>query len=422
MTNHNEDNKEHLKREQQDPFDAEQDEQEKSHESITNEDSNETNGSEDNTAASSDTRDESDAQQDATVSSNDNPENSDIDAGKVESDPTLAETDPPSPHHNEMQVTGLADKRKGRPWMLSPAPYMILSIVLIAALVYVIAAKPFNKPVAAAVVNGHVISKDQLYNELLKSGGEKTLQQMIEKELINQQAVKKNIKVTDQDIQKQIDQIKKNFPDDSAFNQALQSQGMTLSDLKDQIAMNVKITKLVEPTLKITDAQLQKFFNQNKSHYGTPEQFRLSDIRVADKKTAENIRAMVQGGNDFATLAKNQSTDTTSSTKGGDLGYLTAKAMDPAVASAVAKQKVGYLSDVIQTQKGYEIVKVTGHKAAVVPKYDAVKSQVHDDYVNQHVSSNFQSWYGKIQSQAKIVDNVSKQLASGSSNKGTTIQ
>ncbi|MEJ1715002.1 SurA N-terminal domain-containing protein, partial [Escherichia coli] len=92
---------------------------------------------------------------------------------------------------------------------------------------------------AVATVNGVDITKDKLYSELVKVGGTQTLDNMITEELIDQEVKKAKITVTEADLTKEIETVKKNFATEDEFNAALTQSGMTLEDLKTE--MNIQV-------------------------------------------------------------------------------------------------------------------------------------------------------------------------------------
>lgn len=287
-------------------------------------------------------------------------------------------------------------------------PWVVLSVVLLAALVYVSIANPFSKQVAVAKVNGQKITKDQLYDTMAKTAGKDMLQQLIMNTLIDQQVKKANITVTDKDVEDEISYIKKSFPSEDVFNQALAQQGMTMADLKEQMYTQVKVNKLLGLKIKITEDSMKQFFDQNKDQLGTPEQVRVSQILLQSKEDADAVLKQLKSGSDFAQLAKDKSQDTNSKDKGGDIGFFAKGDMDPAIEDAAFKLKVGETSGVVESQDGYAVIKVTDHKDAVPAKYEDVKDDIHYQLFSQQVSQQFQPWYNDIKSKADIVDYLDK--------------
>ncbi len=139
----------------------------------------------------------------------------------------------------------------------------------------------------------------------------------------------------------------------------------------------------------VTDDEMEKYYNQHLSEYGSEEERRASHILVtvaddADEATVQaaqdkinEIAKRLSQGEDFATIAKQSSDDTVSAEDGGDLGYFGKGIMDPAFeASAFALQAVNDISEVVRSSFGFHIIKLTGIKASQQKPLAEVKDSV----------------------------------------------
>jgi peptidyl-prolyl cis-trans isomerase D len=105
-------------------------------------------------------------------------------------------------------------------------------------------------------------------------------------------------------------------------------------------------------------------------------------IVVADELTANDVLTRLQNREDFATLAAELSTDTNTSTTGGDLGWFGLGMQDPALEKVAYNLEIGQLSEPIQTASGWEIVQVLGHEVR----------QLTNDQLDQAKTDVFQAW------------------------------
>jgi len=145
----------------------------------------------------------------------------------------------------------------------------------------------------------------------------------------------------------------------------------------------------LQQTATVTDADVQAYYDAHKTDYetitarhilirvkgapmpATPGKPELSDAEA--KAKAESIRKRIIAGEDFAKLAKEESDDTSSGEKGGDLGEFKKGMMVPPFEAAAFAQKVGDVGEPVQTPFGYHIIQVQTHK---VKSLAEVKDQI----------------------------------------------
>lgn len=284
--------------------------------------------------------------------------------------------------------------------------WMIVSAVLAILLIVVLIKPPFGtNNETVATVNGENISKDELYDELVKAGGPATLENLVTQELIQQEAKAASITVTDADIDAEIALIKKSFGTDEEFNSALAQYNMTLDSLKKDTKINLTIRKILEPKTDVTAEEMQQFYDANKEQLGTPEQIQASHILVATKEEADAILAELKQGGDFAAIAKEKSIDG-SKDKGGDLGFFGRGAMVPEFEEAAFALKVNEISGVVQSEHGFHIIKKTAEKAAVVPTFEEKKEEIKKQLVATEVNELSEAWMSEIRTKAKITNTL----------------
>ncbi len=138
--------------------------------------------------------------------------------------------------------------------------------------------------------------------------------------------------------------------------------------------------------IQISPQDIQRSYEDNQQQYSTPEQVRASHILLktegkddaAVKKQAEELLAKVKAGADFAQLATKYSEDETSKVKGGDLEFFPKGQMVPEFDKTAFSMKPGEISDLVKTQYGYHIIKLTDKKAASTKALEEVRAQIED--------------------------------------------
>ena len=300
-----------------------------------------------------------------------------------------------------------------------------------------------NKDVAAKV-NGEAIStaalnaqldqlKKQYPNMFTGADGEgrlldfkqRLLDTLINQKLIEQAAKQKGINVSDADIQKQIDQLRGGFKDQTQFEAALKSAGMTVDTLKDQIRQQLVTNKLMETLAAnqtVSDAEIKTYYDKNKSQFAQKAQKRASHIlfKPTDKATAAKVLKQLQTGTiTFAAAAKKYSVDTATASKGGDLGWPTS-AYVPEFQAALDKLSKGQRSGLVQSTYGWHIIVVTDTRPAKQSTLAEVKTQIQQIILQQRKADAYQKFLEQLRASAKIQVLLPDLQASGSKSGSTT--
>ncbi|GIP57281.1 peptidylprolyl isomerase [Paenibacillus sp. FSL W8-0186] len=293
----------------------------------------------------------------------------------------------------------------------SSKAWPIISLILAAGLVIALVFPLLNnKKDVVATVNGTKITQDELYNELVKAGGgeqaKQALNAMVMKTLITQEAKKKNIVVTEEDINAEIDNYIKSFGSLEMLEQMLQQYGMTMDDLKQDSEMNVMITKLLEDKTNVTEDEVKQTFETYKESFSTPEQVRASIILVETEDEANEVIQQLKNGKDFAEIAKDKSLDTFTKDSGGDTGFFERGQVEPAVEEAAFKLQQDEISGAVKTDEGYKVIKLTDRKEAKEGTFEENKEEIRKGLVAQQVQELFGDWYNELESQAKITNKL----------------
>jgi len=147
-------------------------------------------------------------------------------------------------------------------------------------------------------------------------------------------------------------------------------------------------TEALRAKATVTGQQIERSYQDNIQQYSTPEQVRASHILIKTtgkaeddetaKKKAGELLAKVKAGGDFAELAKKNSQDEGSAVKGGDLDFFSKGAMVPEFDKVAFELQPGQISDLVKSQYGYHIIKVTDRRAATVKTLADVRTQIED--------------------------------------------
>jgi len=150
---------------------------------------------------------------------------------------------------------------------------------------------------------------------------------------------------------------------------------------------------------KITDADLKKRYDAEVAKVPPTEELKASHILVKTEDEAKDIIKQLEGGADFAKLAKEKSTDTGSGANGGDLGYFGDGDMVPEFYAAANKLKKGeFTKDPVKSQYGWHVILLTDRRTKEAPKFEEVKGQIKDELTQELVAA----WLTDLHKAAKI--------------------
>ncbi len=311
-------------------------------------------------------------------------------------------------------------------------PIIFLTIILFLPVAF--SAEPAAEKVA--IVNGTVITKNEYDRELARFKERMTMQggkindsdmpaikkQVIENiigmMLLYQDAIAKGITADQTAIDSQWKQLKDQYPDDQKLQDALKQLNITEDSIKEQIKKGLTLQKFIKENFydktNITDSEVKAFYDANPDKFNKPEEVRASHILItvkpdaddAQKKAArteiEKIQARIKAGEDFATLAKENSKDPGSKENGGDLGFFTRGQMVKPFEDAAFALKPGMVSDIVETQFGYHIIKVTDRKAAGKYSLDEIKTKLQTYLKDLKIQKDISDYINTLKEKAKI--------------------
>jgi foldase protein PrsA len=180
---------------------------------------------------------------------------------------------------------------------------------------------------------------------------------------LDQEAQKQDVKVSDKDVQKQLDTAKQQaFPKDADYQKYLVRNGLTNADVLFQQRSQLLEQKITEKVTKgndkVTDAQIQQYYDKNKSRFATPERRDLRIVLTKTKAQADEAKRALQNGQSWSAVAKRYSIDETSKSNGGKLAGVAKGQQEKALDDAVFKASKGRLSGPVKTQFGWYVFTV----------------------------------------------------------------
>jgi len=261
-----------------------------------------------------------------------------------------------------------------------------------------------------ATVNGTEITKADVYERMVPIIGKSVVQDLIDEILVDQAAREAGVTVTPQEVDEAVARIQKQVGGEAQFNQLLATYGYTMDSFRAYQEFRLKASKILAPQITVTDDEVRQYFEENIAAYDQ-RQVHARHILVSDEETAREVKAQLDQGADFATLAKEKSIDTATKDKGGDLGTFGRGRMVSAFEDVVFNLGVNEISEPFQTSYGWhvaQVLEITGEP----PNFEAVKETVKQDLINEKVGEQLSSWLAELRAKAKIT-NTLDQMAAG---------
>jgi len=292
-----------------------------------------------------------------------------------------------------------------------------------------------GSPANVAIVNGKNISNQDyqaelvLYKQRLQAQGmqipenlqdqvrTEVLNQMIGRELIYQQTQKSGIEVDSAQVDKELAAIKERFGDAEAYQAALNKMNMTEGRLKDQIVERTAIRSFIEKEIvskiQVSEDEANTFYKDNPNYFQRPEEVHAQHILIKSNKEDDEkkkeasrqelmkIKKRIEAGEDFGELAKAHS-QCPSAQNGGDLGSFGRGKMVPAFEEVAFGLKANEVSDIVETQFGYHLIKVLEHRQASTVELEEARPRIVANLRNQKIQSEVNTYVEKLRGEAKI--------------------
>lgn len=220
----------------------------------------------------------------------------------------------------------------------------------------------------------------------------RAVQFLVRRYEFRQEAENFGIEVTDAAVTKRLDQIKKQSfaGDEKKFTQELEKLGLTEDQAREEIRDRLiqdEISKKVTASIKVSGDEIQQYYDANAAQFTQPRQIR--HILVKTKTKADDLRAQLEKGANFAALAKRFSTDRGSAKKGGRLTATKGQTV-PEFDKVAFSLKKGELSDPVKTQFGWHIIQALSDVKTT--PFSEVKSTIEQQLLQKKKNSALDTW------------------------------
>jgi peptidyl-prolyl cis-trans isomerase SurA len=195
---------------------------------------------------------------------------------------------------------------------------------------------------------------------------------------------------------------------DEQLRASLMQSGVSYDDFRKHVRLEIEkammINDEVRSQIDIPESEIRAYYEAHKADFTIKqERYRLAQILIAvppqappnvvaaARAKAEALDKRARAGEDFATLAR-QNSDDESKSQGGELGYFKPGEINEQILAAIKTLKPGQVSGVVRSHYGFHIIKLEAHEVAGVQPLAGVKDHIRDTLVNQAARGRIESW------------------------------
>ena len=242
---------------------------------------------------------------------------------------------------------------------------------------------------------------------------ERIIEELVMRQIMLAEVAKQGISLSDSEFAEIKQELAAELPPGTTLETYMAETGTTEAEMREQMAVRKMIMAKADALAKPTDEEIQKFYDENKEGFAQGETVTASHILIkldpADDEAAktakrariEDLRKQALEGADFAELAKANS-DCPSASAGGDLGSFGKGQMVPEFEDAAFSQPTGSVGEVVETQFGYHLIKVTEHQEAKAVDFDEAKVRISDILFSQKQQDAVKEYVEGLRKQADV--------------------
>ena len=269
-----------------------------------------------------------------------------------------------------------------------------------------------------AQVNNEQITVDEFnreVKELILEPGKETkgrslgnlkqayLDQVIERKILVQEARQLGIRVSQEELNQAISEIKKDYPGEG-FGEKLGLKGVTLEEWKARLEEKLLAEKMIRNALyyrgEIDEKEVLRYYESSPSLFQVPQKVRARQIVVASEEEAIQILNQLKKGENFEKLAMKKSLGP-EKVEGGDLGYFS-QGERPSEFDHVFTMEVGTISEVIKSPYGYHVFKLEEKIEPRQIPFEEAKSGIFQELRQKKGEEEYQRWLKGLKGKAKV--------------------
>lgn len=277
-----------------------------------------------------------------------------------------------------------------------------------------------------AIVNDDIITLVELnkataaYHEKINTGSfsdvqkknmitevnENALQALIDQSLTHQEARRYNIRISENEVNRAIDNILKSRSlTMEALRKALAQEGVEFEEYKENIEKQILQNRLINHAVKskvvVLESDIEKYYEAHKDQYAGQQKYHLRNILMESESQIKTAKSKLDGGQDFAQVAQAYS-EAPNALDGGDLGLFDVQAFPEKIKDSILQLSADQYTDVILTPQGYQIFYVQDIAMEQGKSYEDVHDEIHKKLYDEKIEKKFITWHESLKKKAHI--------------------
>ena len=235
------------------------------------------------------------------------------------------------------------------------------------------------------------------------------LNELIDEKVMINRADKLGISVSDGELKKRIEEIKKDYPEEE-FKEIFKGRKSHYRTWKEELRKRLILEKLIHqevtPQITVTDEEILSYIKSHAKEGISEEHVRISQILLPDREKADAVLERLNNGEDFAKVAKELSTDPEAE-KEGDMGFFSRGVLPEALDRVAFSLSPGKISKVVETPYGYHIIKVLEKEKGGEVLSAKAREKVRAKLKREKEEQAYSEWLGRLRSKAVVKINES---------------
>lgn len=274
-------------------------------------------------------------------------------------------------------------------------------------------------PNVLAKVGDRIITANDFRRKLLEYGSgrgsqpleetvrEQILNDLIERQLLLNEAEVRNILVTPSELEAELQRLTENYPG-KEFEKMLATRHLSAGEWRDEVGKTLLLKKMfnriTDAPVEIPDSKVTEYYDAHKDQYKVPEQVKALQILVDSEQDAFDILAQLRKGTPFETVARERSLGPEAQS-GGDLGYFARGTMPEIFDEAIFSLELGKISRVVSSEYGYHLFKLADRRPEHLRTLDECRAEIRAKLNDDERQKLYAKWLEARLKKTKILKN-----------------